>query len=103
MTRVVVSTTSDEFVRRVRLAFGAGSVEVLTVAPGQQRREGDSELTGQIGDPTSVMVQLGAVGMPEVVVFGPGVQTETAFAVAAFIDERHPGTSVVLASGCRVR
>jgi pilus assembly protein CpaE len=99
VTRVVVSTTSDEFVRRVRLAFGAGSVEVLTVAPGKQRRDGDSDLTGRIGDPTSVMVQLGAVGMPEVLVFGPGVPTDTAFAVAAFIDERHPGTSVVLASG----
>lgn len=95
-----MSTTSDEFARRVRLAVGADDVEVLAGVSGKQRRPGDTDLgKGSVGDPTSVMVQLGAVGMPEVVVFGPGVPTETAFAVAAFIDERYPGTSVVLASG----
>ena len=100
MTSIVVSTTSEEFARRVRLAVGNDSVQVLATQQNWQRGSGepdDSDRT--VGDPTSLMIALGAGEMPDVLVFGPGVPTETAFAVAAFIDELHPGTSVVLASG----
>jgi pilus assembly protein CpaE len=100
VTRVVVSTTSDEFARRVRLAGGADSVQVLAGTPSRQRRAVDPDRAGgPTGDPTGLMVQLAAGDMPDVLVFGPGVPTDTAFAVAAVVDERHPGTSVVLATG----
>ena len=99
MSGFVVSTTSDEFARRVRLAVGGDSVRVLVAAPGQQRRIADSDMSGRICDPMGVVVQLTAAEMPDVLVFGPGVPTATALAVATFLDERYPGTSVVLATG----
>ncbi len=85
MNRVMVSTASDAFVRRVRLAVGADTVERLTaVAPSDIGR---------------LMLELAAGEIPDVVVFGPGVTTEAALALAAHVDERHQSTSVVLANG----
>ena len=94
-----MSTTSDEFARRVRLAVGGDNVRLLVVSPGKQRRAGDSDVSGRIADPMGIVVQLTAMEMPDVLVFGPGVPTATALAVATFLDERYPGTSVVLATG----
>jgi len=85
MNRVLVATTSDGFARRVRLAVGGDSVELLpTFSP---------------SDTPRLMVQLAMGQAPDAVVFGPGVPTEVAFALAARIDEQLPGTSVVLANG----
>lgn len=85
MNRVLVSTTSDEFARRVRLAVGGDSVEPLpAISPSHAPR---------------LMVQLAMGEAPDAVIFGPGVPTQAAFALAARIDEQLPGTSVVLANG----
>ena len=85
MNRVLVSTASDGFVRRVRLAVGADCVEQLgATAPSDLAR---------------LMVELLTAEPPDVVVFGPGVTTDAALTLAAYLDERHPGTSVVLATG----
>lgn len=85
MNRVLVATTSEEFARRVRLAVGGDSVELLQV--------------NSASDSPRLIVQL-AVGEPaDAVVFGPGVPTEAAFALTAQIDQHSPGTSVVLATG----
>lgn len=85
MNRVLVSTASDSFVRRIRLAVGADCVEQIGV-------------TGP-GDLARLMVQLLTDEPPAVIVFGPGVGTDVALTLAAHLDERHPGTTVVLATG----
>ena len=96
VSRVLVATTSDEFARRVRLAVGADNVRVLLAAP-VGSAAGDRP-PDRSADPMPSSSRDGGE-LPDVLVFGPGVPTETAFAVAAFLDERHPGTSVVLATG----
>jgi pilus assembly protein CpaE len=85
MNRVLVATTSDGFARRVRLAVGGDSVELLTAFAAS--------------DSPRLMVHLAMGEAPDAVVFGPGVPTDVAFALAARIDEQLPGTSVVLANG----
>jgi pilus assembly protein CpaE len=85
MNRVMVSTASDGFLRRVRLAIGADTVEQIGVtAPSDLAR---------------LMVELLTGEPPEVVVFGPGVATDAALTLAAHLGERSPATSVVLATG----
>jgi len=98
VNRIVVATTSDDFGRRVQLAVSADSVELLPMTDGdtaaqRRRREDPSSV-----DPARLLLELTAGGIPDVVVFGPGIPTEAAVTVASFIDGMHKGTSIVLAT-----
>ncbi|GGL88905.1 AAA family ATPase [Nakamurella endophytica] len=96
MSAMAVCTTSDEFVRRVRLAVGADSVVVITADSTVDRRE-DGAYPGH--SPARIVAELAARGLPDLVVFGPGVPTGAALEVATHLDERHLPTAVVLANG----
>ena len=85
MSNIVVSTASEGFVRRIGLAVGAGNVRRIDVT--------------SAGTLARHMVELLSGNVPDVLVFGPGVTTDAALTLAAHLDERNPGTSVVLATG----
>jgi len=85
MNRIMVSTSSDGFLRRICLAVGADGVQRLDVT--------------SPGDFARLMVELLTGEPPDVLVFGPGVTTRAALTLAAHLDERHPATAVVLATG----
>lgn len=100
MNRIVVMTTSTEFERRVRLAIGADSVEVMDPAGAAGQPQGYHRM----GDPMVIdvarlMVSLGVGDPPDVVVIGPGIPMTAALSIAAHIDQRHLPISVVLANG----
>jgi pilus assembly protein CpaE len=84
VTRFLVSTTGDEFARRVRLAV----TDQVDVRPALSA-----------ANAARFMMELSAGEIPEVVVFGPGVATDVALDVAGYLDQKHPGTVVVLATG----
>ncbi len=103
MNRIVVATTSDDFARRVRLAVSADTVEVLDAnkadLAGPRRRRSDHDPAAAPPlDPARLLLELTAGGIPDVVVFGPGIPTEAAITVASFIDGMHKGISIVLAA-----
>ncbi len=86
MNRIVLATLDTDFDRRLRLAVGSDAVELLRpIAP---------------NDPSRLLIELTAGGLPNTIVFGPGVTSEAALTVSRHLDQKNPGTcAVVLATG----
>lgn len=80
--RVVLLTAHAALARRIHLAADG---QLLLLPPAPLPRE-----------PAQLLTQLGGHPLPEVLVLGPDVDLESAFALATRFDQTSPGTSVVL-------
>lgn len=86
MSRFLVITASADFERRIRAAVDhdrPGQVQILGVAAAAT---GPQEILRRTPDPVDVLV------------LGPDVDLERAFALATIFDRQHPDTAVVLAA-----
>ncbi len=87
MSRFLALTASDDFGRRLGAALQAGhELQVLGAA-------------AAAGSPGAVLARNTGASI-DVVVFGPGVDTEHMLALAAGLDRHHPDLVVVLAAAC---